>query len=192
MPRINKDEIVPSGIVYKLHHKYLDLGNNFYIGSTVSEKDRRCTHKTACNNQNNKDYNYHVYKYIRENGGWNSWELEPIKKFENITIRELERHEQQTRDELKPNLNMRLSGLECSHLYQIDQKEYKKEYNKQYFQEHQDEILEKNKQYRREHRNEILEKQKQKFTCECGGKYTYTHKALHLKTKKHQKWIASQ
>lgn len=175
MPRISKDEIVPLGIVYKLHHKYLDLGNNFYIGSTISERHRRCTHKAVCNNPNIHGYNYPLYQFIRENGGWNSWELEPIKKFENITTRELERHEQQTRDELKSTLNVKKSGLECNHLCVIDPKKYSKEYMTQYKQEHYD---------------EIQKKHNQKFICDCGGHYTYSHKSEHLSSKKHKRWIA--
>jgi hypothetical protein len=30
---------------------------------------------------------------------------------------------------------------------------------------------------------------KQKFKCECGGKYTKASRAIHCKTKRHQKYI---
>jgi len=177
MPRINKDQIVASGIVYKLHHRSKDLDNNFYIGSTVSEKDRRWKHKTACNNQNDPKYNYKVYQFIRENDGWNSWELEPIKKYFNVTIRQLERYEQQTRDELLPNLNNHKSGSGISHIYQIDQNEYNRQNMKQYYQENRD---------------GILEKKRHKFTCDCGGSFASSNKSRHLKSKKHKNWEALQ
>jgi len=35
-------------------------------------------------------------------------------------------------------------------------------------------------------------KQNEKFSCECGGKYTRAHKAYHKKSKKHQDWENSQ
>lgn len=32
----------------------------------------------------------------------------------------------------------------------------------------------------------------EKFTCECGGKFTYRHKHDHIKTKKHLHWLKNQ
>ena len=33
---------------------------------------------------------------------------------------------------------------------------------------------------------------KQKYNCECGGKFTYSYKAGHLKSKKHCQYIETQ
>ncbi len=41
----------------------------------------------------------------------------------------------------------------------------------------------------REHNQKNKDKLREKFTCDCGGKYTYEHKSSHIKTKKHQKFI---
>jgi len=40
-------------------------------------------------------------------------------------------------------------------------------------------------EYRKANKNKINEK----FTCPCGGKYTYPHKSEHIKSQKHQKWL---
>jgi predicted GIY-YIG superfamily endonuclease len=36
------------------------------------------------------------------------------------------------------------------------------------------------------------ERRKEKFICECGGFYTYNHKARHLKSKKHLNYLGKQ
>lgn len=51
-------------------------------------------------------------------------------------------------------------------------------------------ILERNKIYRNLNRAKLYEVQTQKFTCECGGKYTYTNKSKHGKTEKHLTYLA--
>jgi hypothetical protein len=45
-----------------------------------------------------------------------------------------------------------------------------------------EEYAEDNKDYIKQYRSE-------KFTCNCGGKFVYTHKIKHTKTKKHQKFM---
>jgi len=44
-----------------------------YVGSTWDMKERNKLHKSACQNTKNKDYNAPVYKFIRENGGYDNW-----------------------------------------------------------------------------------------------------------------------
>ena len=62
-------------------------------------------------------------------------------------------------------------------LYYSQTKEQKLEYQKEYF--------ENNKQ-------QVLERQGQKCICECGTTYTHGHKSRHLKSIKHCKFIESQ
>lgn len=61
----------------------------------------------------------------------------------------------------------------------------KKEYNKKYYNENRDKILQKKKEYREQNEDKL----KEKFKCECGGNYTFNNKAHHLKTKKHQEYL---
>ncbi len=48
-----------------------------------------------------------------------------------------------------------------------------------------------NKEKIREYRVNNKDKINQKHDCECGGKFTYAHKAKHFKTKKHQRYLQS-
>ena len=45
------------------------------------------------------------------------------------------------------------------------------------------------KEYRQNNKEAIKQKANEKFSCECGGCYTTTNKARHIKTKKHLNFI---
>jgi len=80
------------GVVYKL---YCDGINEFYIGSTFDMKKRKTEHKSNCNNPKSKKYNYKVYQYIRDNGGFDNWKFEILveKEFENKTALKIKEKE---------------------------------------------------------------------------------------------------
>ena len=67
-----KNEIDYSNtIIYKIvckDEKIADL----YVGHTTNFVKRKCLHKNSCNNLNNK---LKIYNIIRENGGWDNWEM---------------------------------------------------------------------------------------------------------------------
>ena len=82
--------------------------------------------------------------------------------------------------------------------YRAEHSEQIKEYDAVYRAEHSEQIKEYKKRYRAEHPETFKEyyathseKLKEKFDCECGGKFTHTHKSRHFKTKKHQEYIKS-
>ncbi len=45
-------------------------------------RNRKNQHKTRCNNENDKGYNTYVYKFIRNNGGWNNWQIIELETIE--------------------------------------------------------------------------------------------------------------
>ncbi len=59
----------------------------------------------------------------------------------------------------------------------------------QYYNDNKEDIEEYQRQYRQDNKEELYQKAKQKFNCQCGGKYTKTHKARHDKSQKHQTFI---
>ena len=63
-------------VIYKIHKNDI-----CFIGSTTNETSRRNSHKKECDNETGKSYNYYMYKYIRENGGWDNWNFEVIEKY---------------------------------------------------------------------------------------------------------------
>jgi hypothetical protein len=72
MPKLPID--YSKGFIYKLC--CLDVNvKDIYIGSSTNFKERRKGHKKRCNNEKQKSYNIYVYKFIRDNGGWDNWTM---------------------------------------------------------------------------------------------------------------------
>jgi hypothetical protein len=65
----------------------------------------------------------------------------------------------------------------------------KVEYNLQYYEQYKETIKLRTKQYYTQNKEQIRTKQCVKFSCECGGSYTYVNKIPHFKTIKHQDFI---
>ena len=81
MPKI--DINYNNTIIYKLVSTDVDI-KECYIGHTTNFIKRKCAHKTSCNNdnnENNKSYNFNVYQFIRQNGGWDNWTMILIEKY---------------------------------------------------------------------------------------------------------------
>ena len=78
------------------------LIKEIYIGSTINFINRRYYHK---NNYEKKDTK--VYKFIRENGGWNNWTMTKIKECNFETKKQLLNEEKLTiKKETNHVLNM--------------------------------------------------------------------------------------
>ena len=81
------------GYVYEIVSKDKNI-TKVYIGSTWDMTNRKTCHKSNCNNKNNKDYNYPLYCFIRENGGWDNWDMNQIVWDMCLDKTELNRQEQ--------------------------------------------------------------------------------------------------
>ena len=71
--------------------------------------------------------------------------------------------------------------------YYENNKEQRKEQTKEYYETNKEVIKEQQKEYKENNKNKINEK----FTCECGGRYTHINKSKHSKSKKHIAFIES-
>jgi len=69
---------------YIYHIKSMD-GVIHYVGSTSNMNSRKSCHRYNCSHENHKFYNIDIYKYIRNNGGFDNFEIVPIRKLENIS-----------------------------------------------------------------------------------------------------------
>ena len=119
MPKLPVD--YSKTIIYKLV-KYDDYDNeNIYIGSTTDFVKRKCNHKIGCNNEKSKEYNLKKNQYIRNNGGWNEWNMIEIEKFPCNDGNEARAREEYWRC----HFNAQLNTLRA---YRNDEK--KKQYNK--------------------------------------------------------------
>jgi hypothetical protein len=166
MPRIAID--YSKTLMYKLVCNDLDVPYT-YVGHSTSFKDRKKSHKSNCNNEIGKFYNYKVYQTIRENGGWENWTMIEIEKYPCKDIYEATKRERELYEELNADLNMRNPNRPRKERND-NNKEKRKEFYKKYYEINK-------------------EKLKQKVDCECGGKYTKIHLSRHIKSIKHQNFI---
>jgi hypothetical protein len=92
------------GMIYKLCCKDANI-TEIYIGSTINKNRRKCQHKKECNNQNRKGYNFYVYQFIRDNGGFGNWDLVILEEYPAENKNELVWKEREWIEKLKPSLN---------------------------------------------------------------------------------------
>ena len=119
--KINKRLIPYDYTFYKIHKN----GYENYIGSTVDYHKRKTEHKSDCNNKKSPKYNFPVYKYIRDNGGYNTFNHTILDtKFCNKIDAEI--YEGELMKIHKSTLNKQRNFTDA------DKKEYKKDYNKEY------------------------------------------------------------
>lgn len=60
--------------IYKLTCKNSEI-SDVYIGQTKDIRERYWHHRSDCENPKSFKYNFNVYKFIRENGGFGNWEM---------------------------------------------------------------------------------------------------------------------
>jgi len=174
-------------IIYKLEHE--DDKTLFYVGSTTDFIRRKASHKSRCNNPNDKIYNCKVYKMIRDNGGWECFKMVELKKFPCNDANEAYAEEERFRESLKPSMNSikaytELTQQERNKQWYIDNIDYKKQQNKEWRANNTDY----NKNYRANNRDKIRERRSQKITCDCGAIVCKEGLSKHLDTGKHFRW----
>jgi hypothetical protein len=188
-------------VMYAILHRGLGLE---YIGHTTNFIARKSAHKLCC-----IDNNLFVYKTIRENGGWEEWEMVLISEYpcENLTQARIE--EERLRKERGSTLNSykaytsKEEHKEYYEKYREEHKEEHKEYYKKYREEHKEYFKTKDEKYYEEHKEELTQKQKEHYEknkekinetikCECGANHSRQNKSRHLKTPKHFNFVQSK
>ena len=167
-------------LFYKIVNE--ELPDYVYIGSTGCFIKRKQKHKDACNNPNSKSHNFKLYKTIRDNGGWEKWNMVIIDKLDKSTLIDARIKEEKLRQEYNGNLNSRKAYINVE-----ERKEEKKDYyekNKQIIKKNQKNYYQDNKEY-------LIEKKKEKMTCECGSIIRIGDLSRHNKTQKHQNYCES-
>ena len=131
--------------VYKIYCKDPEVKET-YIGSTKKFYNREQSHKSNCANSNSKEYNTFLYQFIRQNGGWDNFNMEIIEEFDEISkddLLEKEKHYIKV-NESKLNKNSPKQTME-------ERKEYFK----------QDKIKQQKKEYRDQNKDKIKERYEQ-------------------------------
>ena len=158
-------------IMYKICPKNKDL-NYCYIGQTTNFENRKRQHiKNTKNESDKKHYHLKHYQAIRENGGWDEWEMIHIENFDGKTKLEARMREQELIKEHKANLNSVSAFISeedrktvkqlCTQKYREENKELIRAQEKKYKEEHKEIIAEQLKKYREENKEKIREKNKE-------------------------------
>ncbi|MCR9103631.1 MAG: GIY-YIG nuclease family protein [bacterium] len=196
--------------IYKIVCKDLNI-KDCYVGHTTDFIKRKSQHK---NTSLNPKYKYHhslVYQFIRENGGWENFDMVLIKTETCENSLEAKQRERHFIEQLHTTLNT----VKRPYATQEENLEKRKQWNEQhveecrerarthyydnrdkkllqvktYNEEHKEDKKQYNQQYRETHKDKISIRRSQKLICVCGAQMTFSNKHHHEKTKKHQEYI---
>ena len=142
-------------VIYKLCCKDPSI-TDIYIGHTTDFRKRKCQHKCYCHNEKDKSYNVYVYRYIREHGGWDNWDMIEVCRQSCIDANDARKLERKYLEELGATLNMDVPSR-TEKEYKYDNRDKIKVYNKKYYEKKSDKIKEKSKKYSEENRDKINE-----------------------------------
>jgi hypothetical protein len=158
-------------VIYMIKKFDDDDNENVYIGSTNNFTRRKRVHKCSCNNPNSVGYNMKVYQYIRENGGWDEFNMIEIQKYPCNNKDELKEREDEIMCEIKSNLNDIRANRSKKEWYEDNRdkiKEQNKEYRelneekiKEYYQLNKAQLAEKAKEYRQLNKEKLAEQKKE-------------------------------
>jgi len=118
-------------VIYKIvckDHKIESL----YVGHTVSFNSRKQQHKRTY--EANK-FNYKVYDFIRNNGGWNNWEMIEIEKYPCNDVNEAKARERFYYESLNADLNKTIPIV-----FEDEKIHHKKESDKAYSEANKEKI----------------------------------------------------
>ena len=193
-------------VIYKIVCKDKDI-KDCYVGSTCNHSRRKSHHKNLCNNEKNRAYNGKVYKFIRDNGGWDNFEFAIIEKYPcNDKVEKLIRERywveligilnnnipNRTEKEWQEGNEEKIKEYQKEYRknnrekYRKEYNEEAKEYHKEKYRNNRQKRLEKAKEYRENNKNKILEKRRQSYTCiTCNKTMNKSSKLRHNKSKTH-------
>ena len=144
---------------YKIVCKDLSI-KDCYVGHTTDFKRRKSEHKKFCKAERDKHYNLQIYKFIRETGGWENWEMILLQTENCENGMEARRKERYYKEQENATLNKNVPSRTFDE-YLEENKERFKEYRQNYYAENIDTIKQKHKEYRRNHKEEkkLLDKE---------------------------------
>jgi len=205
-----------NSVIYKICCKDPTI-KDIYVGSTTSFKRRMSEHKSICNNEKSEKYNYPVYRFIRDTGGFDNWSVVKIRDVCCKDKYDLVAEERKDFEKLGGILNSYYPERSIEE-WRKDNEEKIAMKNKEYYENNKKEILEKNKEYRsipevkeqikqqrkeyssrpevkynkkqydKQYRENNKEKLKEKVECECGSVVCRRLLTRHKKSQKHQNW----
>ena len=190
------------GYIYKIQHKKRK-DTPVYFGSTTNLKDREKQHKYNCCDPKYSKYNYYVYQFIRDYGGWENWKLiklneilfsekKELNEVERLYIKDYENTGKKTLNKTVPNrtkkewlkdnpdkLNNILIRSRLKH------REKANEYRRLHYHKNKERIKQKNKEYYEANKDKINKSRSQKWVCMCGTEVLLRNRKEHLKSLEH-------
>ena len=154
-------------IIYKIVCNDLSV-TDCYVGNTTQFRQRKSQHKRNCSNSNSKDYNFPLYKFIREHDGWENFSMIEIEKYPCNDGNEARSRERYYFDLLNASLNKNRpllskedTKIDNKILRQTEKyKEMKKLSDKNYMNNHKEKIKEYRKKYDKENKEKIKDNHK--------------------------------
>jgi len=157
-------------IIYKICCKNENI-LDCYIGHTTNLKSRKAEHKYNCNTETAKSYSIKLYKFIRDNGGWNDWDIIKIEDYPCDNKKQAVSRENYWCFELKSTLNSIMPILnienqdnynkkisEINKLKTIEKRQQQREERIKYLEDNKEQILQHQKEKRKEYTNKKREK----------------------------------
>ena len=154
-------------MIYKLCCNDLSI-KDIYIGSTIVFRKRKNLHKSRCNS---KLYDYKVYNFIRNNGGWNNWSMVLVSKTPCNSKLELLQIERKYFEKLNATLNM-IYPIRNKKEYIKNNKDHIIKKRKEYYEKNKEVLSKKGKEYRKDNK-EIIKKKRQKYNYKEKNKEYY-------------------
>jgi hypothetical protein len=185
-------------IIYRIVCKDVNI-TECYVGQTTNFTKRKQQHKENCNGEKYRDYNIYVYQFIRDNMGWDNWDMIEIEKYNAVDSNDASKRERYWIEFYKASLNKQIPSrtkqehykdnkdyfLKYQKEYYEENKEIISEYQKQYIEKNKEILAEQKKEYYEKNKQQIIEQRKEKVTCECGYIITKYNLPKHKKTQKH-------
>jgi len=121
-------------VIYKIQH--IDNEEMLYVGHTTDFTKRKYQHKFSCNTDTDKSFNLKLYQMIRENGGWEMFNMVEVNKFPCNDRNEAAAEEDRVIRMLKANMNSRYSILDKQHKHELANSKVECECGNHYTRKH--------------------------------------------------------
>ena len=169
-------------MIYKICCNDLKV-KDIYVGSTTEFTKRKNSHKSRCHKENNKCFNFNVYRSIRDNGGWDNWSMILIENYPCNNNNELKSRERYYIETLNAKLNMTIPNRTKQEQYQ-ETKEQCAIKAKTYYVNNKEQII---NRIRKNYENQ----KQHKSYCECGSIVLSRGMKKHLKIPLHKNLLSN-
>ena len=149
---MNNKKDYSNTVIYKITCNDENI-KDVYVGSTTNFKTRKINHKSNCNNEKRAGYNCKVYKFIRNNNGWDNFSMTLIENFPCNNSLEAHERERYHYDILNCTLNTAIPNRTRKE-YAKENKDKIKENKKEYYKENKEYILETKKLYNQKNKEQ--------------------------------------